>query len=169
MSDTELRPGEVTLSFDPSETADDASVIFIGKIRSSWKTRAECPKNMAQARERGRAAAIEIDKACRPGLDGLKKFSHAIVIYWMQEARRDLIVQKPIHKPEPTGVFALRSPARPNPIAIATVRIVDVDQAAGRITIDAIDCVDCTPLLDIKPWSETLDAASAQDISSGLV
>ena len=169
MSDTEQRTGEVALPFDPTETADDASVIFIGNIRSSWKTRAECPKNMAQARERGRAATIEIDKACRPGLNGLKKFSHAIVIYWMQEARRDLIVLKPNHKPDPTGVFALRSPVRPNPIAIATVRIVDVDQAAGRITIDAIDCLDCTPLLDIKPWFETLDVAPDQDTASGLV
>ncbi len=169
MSDTEQRTGEVALPFDPSETADDASLIFIGKIRSSWKTRAECPKNMVQARDRGRTATIEIDKACRAGLNGLRKFSHAIVLYWMQEARRDLIVQKPKHKPEPTGVFALRSPVRPNPIAIATVRIVDVDQTAGRITIDAIDCLDCTPLLDIKPWFETLDVVSAQDTHSGLV
>jgi tRNA (Thr-GGU) A37 N-methylase len=80
----------------------------------------------------------------------------------MGEARRDLIVQAPRHKPEPTGVFALRSPARPNPIALATVRILDIDPAQGRITIDAIDCRDGTPLLDIKPWIERIDAVAAQ-------
>jgi tRNA-Thr(GGU) m(6)t(6)A37 methyltransferase TsaA len=131
--------------------------IFIGKIRSPWKSRSECPKNMATARELGQTATIEIDEAFRAGLDGLKKFTHAIVLYWMHEARRDLIVQKPHHKPEPVGVFALRSPARPNPIALATARILEVDQVTGQITIDAIDCVDGTPLVDIKPWIGSLD------------
>lgn len=68
MSDNEKRAGEVALPFDPSETADDASVIFIGRIRSSWRTWAECPKNMMQARERHRLAAIEVDETCREGV-----------------------------------------------------------------------------------------------------
>lgn len=161
MSDNDKFPGEIALPFDPATTADDGSVVFIGKIRSPWKTRAECPKNMVQARERDRTSTIEIDDAWRSGLIGLQEFSHAIVLYWMQEARRDLIVQKPRHKTEPKGVFAIRSPLRPNPIALATVRILVVDQTAGRVTIDAIDCLDCTPLLDIKPWFETIDGVSA--------
>ena len=167
MSEFEQRSGEIALPFDPSKTANDVSLIFIGKIRSSWTTRAECPKNMVRARQRHRTATIELDEVWRAGLNGLEKYSHAILLYWMQQARRDLIVQKPSHKPGPTGVFALRSPVRPNPVAIATVRILDVDQAAGRITIDAIDCLDGTPLVDIKPWVETIDAASVQDASPG--
>ncbi len=160
MSDNQQRPGEIALPFDPAKTADDGRVVFIGKIRSAWKTREECPKNIAQARERGQTATIELDEVWRAGLLGLNKFSHAIVLYWMQKAPRNLIVLTPRHTPEPTGVFSLRAPARPNPIAIATVRVLNVDQAAGRIIIDAIDCLDGTPLLDIKPWYETVDSAT---------
>jgi len=118
------------------------------------------PRNLVQARQREQTAMIEMDSVWRPGLEGLRKFSHIIVMYWMHEARRDVIVQKPRHKTEPTGVFALRSPLRPNPIALATVRLVEVDQAKGRITIDATDCLDGTPLLDIKPWFESIDGAA---------
>ncbi len=158
MSDYDQRPGETALPFDPAETADDARVVFIGKVISPWKTRQECPKNIAQARLREQVAILELDEPWREGLRGLERFSHVIVLYWMQEAQRNLIVQKPHHRPEPTGVFSLRSPARPNPIAIATSRIIEINQSAGRITIDAIDCLDGTPLLDIKPWIEAVDA-----------
>ena len=160
MTNNDQRPGERALPFDPSKMADDDRVIFIGKIRSPWKSRNECPKNMVAARKLGQAATVEIDEVFRAGLKGLHKFTHAIVLYWMNEARRDLIVQKPHHKPEPVGVFALRSPVRPNPIAIATVRILEVDQVTGQITIDAIDCVDGTPLVDVKPWIGSLDEIS---------
>ena len=158
MSDYDQRPGEVALSFDPAKTANDASVVFIGKVLSPWKTRRDCPKNIAQARLRDQEAVLELDECWRDGLRGLEGFTHVIVLYWMQEARRNLIVQKPHHRPEPTGVFSLRSPARPNPIAIATSRVIRIDQNTGRITIDAIDCVNGTPLLDIKPWIKAVDA-----------
>ena len=160
MSDYQKRPGETALAFDPAKTADDGSVVFIGRVRSPWKSRAECPRNLVQARERNLTATLEIDDVWRAGLTGIQKFSHIFVLYWMNEASRDLIVLKPRHKTEPTGVFALRSPARPNPIALARVRLLDIDQPAGRITIDAIDCIDGTPLLDIKPWFESVDGGT---------
>jgi tRNA-Thr(GGU) m(6)t(6)A37 methyltransferase TsaA len=156
------RPGEVRLPFDPVETADDAAIIFIGKINSPWKTRSECPRNIRQARERGLPATLEIDEAYRQGLQGLETQEHAIVLYWMQQARRDLIIQQPRHRDNAVGVFALRSPARPNPIAIATVRILAVDQVSGSIQIDAIDCLDGTALLDIKPWLAAVDTPSTR-------
>jgi len=165
MTNDEIRSGEVSLPFDPAVTADDAALIFIGRIRSPWKTRAECPKNMTLARERGQTASIELDAAWRAGLDSLEKFSHIIVLYWMHDARRDIIVQTPRHNLDSTGVFALRSPVRPNPIAIATVRILDLNKEIGRITIDAIDCIDETPLLDIKPWFEAIDGIATQSAS----
>ena len=158
MSEYDRRPGETALAFNPAQTADDARVIFIGQIKSPWKTRADCPKNISQARLRDKTAVLKLDAPWRPGLSGLENFSHIIVLYWMQEARRDLIVQKPHHRPAPTGVFSLRSPARPNPIAIATVRLVEMNQSTGEITIDAIDCLDGTPIVDIKPWIEAVDA-----------
>lgn len=157
MSDDEQRPGEVRLPFDPAEKAANATVAFIGRIRSPWRTRAECPRNIAQARERGCNALLELDSAWRPGLLGLDRSEYAIILYWMDQSRRDLIVQCPRHRKEPVGVFGLRSPARPNPIALAVVRLGSIDQAAGLIKIDAIDCLDGTPLLDIKPWIDTID------------
>lgn len=164
MSSFEQRPGEIALPFDPAETADDAAVVFIGRIRSPWPSRADCPKNIARARERGQTATLEIDAAWRDGLAGLEEVDHVIVLYWMHDARRDLIVQKPRHRPEATGVFALRSPVRPNPIALAAVRVIAIDQAAGRITIDAIDCIDGTPLVDIKPWIATVDSGPGDTV-----
>jgi tRNA (adenine37-N6)-methyltransferase len=157
MSNYDQRPGEIRLPFDPAKTATDASVVFIGRIRSPWKTRSECPRNIAQARNAGCPAALEIGAPWRPGLAGLESQTHAILLYWMDQSRRDLIVQSPRHRTEPTGVFNLRSPARPNPIALAVVRILNVDQETGSIEIDAIDCLDGTPLLDIKPWLPTVD------------
>lgn len=158
MQNYDKREGETRLSRDPAQFADDGKIVFIGKVRSKWKSRADCPKNLVQARERDGGGILEIDAFWRDGLRGLDKFSHIIVLYWMDQARRDLIVQNPRHKNEPTGVFALRSPARPNPIALAIVKILNIDQKAGTIEIDAIDCLDGTPIVDIKPRFASIDA-----------
>lgn len=155
--DDDIRPGEVRATTDPATAPPDAGIVFIGRIRSPWKTRADCPRNIAAARERAAPAELEIDPAWRQGLTGLSAGDHLIAIYWMNAAPRDLVIQKPHRRPEPTGVFSLRSPARPNPIALATVEIIAIDQAAGRITIDAIDCLDGTPLVDVKPWRQGMD------------
>ena len=152
------RTGERTLAIDPASLPGDAHVVFIGCIKTPWATRKDCPKNPREARERGLPATIEIDAAYREGLTGLAGFSHVIVLYWMHEARRDLIVQMPAHAHEPRGTFSLRSPVRPNPIALAVVRVASLDMAAGRIVIEAIDCVDGTPLIDIKPYLPGVDA-----------
>jgi tRNA (adenine37-N6)-methyltransferase len=152
------RAGEIALAVDPALLSGDAHAVFIGSIRTAWKTRKDCPKNPREARERGEPAALEIDPAFRAGMTGLEKFSHVIVLYWMHEARRDLIVLNPAHADMPRGVFALRAPVRPNPIALSVVRLVSMNMAAGRIEIDAIDCVDGTPLLDIKPYLPSVDA-----------
>jgi tRNA (Thr-GGU) A37 N-methylase len=76
----------------------------------------------------------------------------------MDKARRDLVLQAPRHSKGPRGTFSLRSPVRPNPIALAVVSITSLDMDAGRIGIDAIDCFDDTPLVDIKPWIARVDA-----------
>lgn len=152
------RPGEIALPFDPATGTGDAHVVFIGRIRTTWTSRAGAPKNTREARERGQTARVEIDEPYRAGLDGLERFSHAIVLYWMHEARRDLIVQAPKHSAVPRGVFGLRSPLRPNPIALAVARLLSIDAAAGRIEIDAIDCLDGTPLIDVKPYLPSVDA-----------
>jgi tRNA-Thr(GGU) m(6)t(6)A37 methyltransferase TsaA len=154
------RPGEVALSFDLARTADDARLRFIGRLRSPW-SRGHCPKNLREAREMGGEFRVEVDPPFRPGLAGLQTGQAIILLYWTGAARRDLIVQSPAHRDCPTGVFALRSPARPNPIAVAVVRILAIDSAAGHLTVDALDAFDGTPLLDLKPWLTSVDVPPA--------
>ena len=155
------RPGEVALSFDPARIADDAHLRFIGRLRSPW-ARGNCPKNLREARELGGEFRAEIDLPFRPGLQGLVAGMPVILLYWTGLARRDMIVLHPSHREGPTGVFALRAPSRPNPVAVAVVRLVTVDFATGVLEVDALDAFDGTPLLDIKPWLPTVDVPPAQ-------
>ncbi len=153
------RPGEILLPFDPADHAD-AQVHFIGKIRSPW-TKDTCPKNIGRARETGQGADIELREGFETGLQGLSIGQPVVLLYWMDRSHRNIILQRPRHADGPRGVFALRSPARPNPIAMCTVRITSLDIEAGRIGIDAIDVFDGTPLVDLKPWLETVDIPPA--------
>lgn len=154
----EQRDGEVALAGDPATDADDARLAYIGRITSPWKLREDCPKNMNAARERGGTATVTVDEAYRAGLAGLAGFSHVIVLSWFEQAPRNLIVQKPRHASDAKGVFALRSPARPNPIGLHVARIVALDIDKGTIELDAIDALDGTPVIDLKPYFASVDA-----------
>ncbi|KQT52812.1 MULTISPECIES: tRNA (N6-threonylcarbamoyladenosine(37)-N6)-methyltransferase TrmO [unclassified Aureimonas] len=151
-----IRPGEVPFTLDPAG-ADDARLAFIGRVRSFHRSRAECPKNLREARERGGPAHVEIAEAFRPALAGLAAGQAVHLLTWLDGARRDLALQTPRHSAEPRGTFALRSPVRPNPIGLHLVRITTLDIEAGLVGIDAIDVLDGTPLLDIKPYFESVD------------
>ena len=113
---------------------------------------------MAAARQTGRGATIEIEAQFRPGLAGLASASHIILLSWLHHAPRNLIVQKPRHAADPKGVFALRSPARPNPVGLHVAQLLDLDVEAGTLAIDAIDVLDGTPLIDLKPYFASIDA-----------
>lgn len=151
-----LRPQEVVLMPDPAERAD-ATLAFIGVIRSPWQ-RENCPKNLTQARLRdaGRAV-VEIQPEFCPGLTGLAVGDLIWLLLWFDRARRDIILQAPAHAEGLRGAFALRSPVRPNPIAMEAVQILAIDHASGRFEIDATDGFDGTPVLDIKPWRGGID------------
>jgi tRNA-Thr(GGU) m(6)t(6)A37 methyltransferase TsaA len=152
-----LRPGEVVLPFDPA-SEQVAGVACIGRIRSPWsKDDADCPKNLREARQAASRAVIQLDRRYWAGLAGLGPGDHLVLLYWMDAARRDVVVQRPRHLDRLVGVFGLRSPARPNPVAIAVVTLRAIDPVAGTLTVDAIDCYDGTPLLDIKPWLPSVD------------
>ncbi len=153
----ERREGEIRLAFDPAQIDGDAKLVHIGTIRSPWNTRADCPKNMRQARERGKPATVEIFEPYRAGLSGLTDGSPIILLTWLCHAPRNLIVQKPRQADGPRGTFSLRSPVRPNPIGLHVVRLLSLDKVTGNLAIDAIDVLDDTPLIDIKPWYSTTD------------
>src|SRR5690606_20084782 len=131
----EAREGEIALADDPAAMAADARLVFIGSIRSPWKTRADSPKNMAAARASGEQASLEIEPQYRPGLAGLSGTSHVVILSWLGFAPRNLIVQHPRHAAAPKGVFALRSPARPNPVGLHVARLVALDAEAGLLTL----------------------------------
>jgi len=147
---SEIRPGEAAIELP---AAFDAGLYFIGRIRTPFKTRGDCPKNTAESNAVGR---IELDARYAAGLDGLELYSHAVLLYWMDQARRDLIQQVPAHLGHPRGTFALRSPVRPNPIALAVVELAGI--AGAVITVRNVDCVDGTPLIDIKPYFASTDS-----------
>jgi tRNA (Thr-GGU) A37 N-methylase len=69
------------------------------------------------------AAGLKIDAPWRPGLTSIEPGQYIHLLYWMNEARRDLVVQQPRHRETPAGVFSLRSPVRPNPVAMGLVRV----------------------------------------------
>jgi len=145
-----FRLGEVALALPDGF---DAGVYFIGRIRTPFKSRAECPKNTAQSETVGH---VELDVRYAAGLKDLGLYSHVILLYWMDQARRDLIQQLPAHLAAPRGTFALRSPVRPNPIALAAVELLGI--TGTTLKVRNVDCIDGTPLLDIKPYFASVDS-----------
>jgi tRNA-Thr(GGU) m(6)t(6)A37 methyltransferase TsaA len=145
-----LREGETAVTL-PERF--DASLYFIGRIHTPWQQRDECPKN---ARASDAVCTIVVDPRWAKGLSGLETASHIIVLYWMDHARRDLVVQSPRHYAERNGTFALRSPARPNPIALSVARLERIE--GNTLFVVGLDCLDNTPLLDIKPYFASTDS-----------
>jgi tRNA-Thr(GGU) m(6)t(6)A37 methyltransferase TsaA len=83
------------------------------------------------------------------GLDGIDQFQQIEVLYWLHESRRDLVRQSPANDGNTRGTFSLRSPARPNPIGTSLVTLVD--REGPTLSVRGLDCLDGTPLLDLKP------------------
>ena len=149
-SSVTLRDGEETVALPP---ADDAGLIFIGRIRTPWTDREQAPRN---PRESEALCTVELDPRFAKGLAGLDTCSHIILLYWLHLARRDLILQRPRFSNTVIGTFALRSPMRPNPIGLAVAELVNVE--GTRLTVRHVDCLDGTPLIDIKPYFASVDA-----------
>jgi tRNA-Thr(GGU) m(6)t(6)A37 methyltransferase TsaA len=147
-----IRAGETAVELPK---AFDASLYFIGRIRTPWKRREDCPKN---ARESDAVCTIEVDRRWAAALTGVETCSHLVVLYWMNRSRRDLVLQMPRHYGVGRGTFALRSPARPNPIAMSVVRLAGIN--ANTLSVVGLDCLDDTPLLDIKPYFASTDAVA---------
>jgi tRNA (adenine37-N6)-methyltransferase len=137
------RAGEIIC---PVPQRMDAGLIFIGRICTPFATREACPR---QGRQDGPECQIVLDEPYAAGLKGLEDFETIEVLYWLHQARRDLIVQNPKGDGGTKGTFALRSPLRPNPIATSLVRLISI--AGPVVTVRGLDCLDGTPVLDLKP------------------
>ena len=140
----DIRPGEVAI---PWAAAKDASLVFIGRIETPWKSRMVCPR---QGDDRGGPLCrITVFEPWTAALDGIERFARLEALYWLHLARRDLVRQCARRDAVPRGTFALRSPVRPNPIGTSIVRLEGVEGAT--LLVRGLDCLDGTPLIDIKP------------------
>ena len=101
---------------------------------------------------------LHIDEPYRPALMGLSSCTHAIILWWAdkhdnpEDRSTNLVTNLPYAPGLQSGVFANRSQARPNPIAITTAYLFNVDEEAGIVDLAYIDAFDGTPILDIKPY-----------------
>ena len=145
MSDeAERRPGETTIDLPP---ADDARLRFIGRIRTPFLSRADCPRQGDP--EAGPECRVELDPRLEPALEGTERKEWLELLYWLDRSRRDLLTQRPRGSDGPRGTFSLRSPQRPNPIGSSMVRLVR--REGPVLVVRGLDCLDGTPVLDLKP------------------
>ena len=120
-------------------------------------------KTIGTVRNDSTGAFIELESEYIPALQALEGFSHINVLWWFSgcdnvQMRSVLETQQPYKgAPEKMGIFATRSPMRPNPIALTAVEIIQIDYERGIIQITFIDAMDGTPVLDIKPYTPSLD------------
>jgi tRNA-Thr(GGU) m(6)t(6)A37 methyltransferase TsaA len=131
----------------------EPTLTFIGRIRTPWTRAEDCPRNAMETEE---ICRIVVDAPYRPALASLETCTHAFVLYWLDKAPRDLVTLKPPSDDKTHGVFAMRAPGRPNPIGLSVVDIIEVE--ADGLGVRHIDCLDGTPLIDIKPYFASTDS-----------
>jgi L-fuculose-phosphate aldolase len=127
-------------------------VFPIGWVRSSLKRRADAPK---QGYEGAPDARVQVEPRFHPGLDRLAPGQDLLILTWLHQSRRDVLAvhprrdrSLPLH-----GVFATRSPDRPNPIGVHRVRLLGIE-AGGVLHVAPLEAIDGTPVVDIKPALE---------------
>jgi tRNA-Thr(GGU) m(6)t(6)A37 methyltransferase TsaA len=125
------------------------SIQFIGQIHSSLKDIKDCP---LQEFEGGPEATIKINEEYRQAMSGLKTGMRILLLTWLHKGDKSILVTKPRNNPKAkdTGVFATRSPDRPNPIGLHEVEIVEINDN-GEIKVSNLEVLNGTPLIDIKP------------------
>jgi len=144
-----------------SETMPQLVMHIIGKIYSPYKKSKEIP---IQGRFKDDVEAfIELKEEYVKGLKDLDKFSHCILIYYFHKSNKETIEGKPFLEDEKHGIFAIRSPHRPNHIGFSVVKIKRIK--GNKIYFTQVDMIDGTPLLDIKPYVKYFD--SREDVISG--
>ena len=121
----------------------------VGIVRSSLNSLEVCPK---QGSEGAPDAWLEIYPAFTDALDGIAVGSQILILTWLHKGRHDLLRVHPRGNPNEAlrGVFATRSPDRPNPIGLHRAEVLEI-QEPDRIRIRPLEALDGTPVIDIKP------------------
>ena len=120
----------------------------IGYVRSPYKNTQEVPKGLGTRHQA--EGTLEILPEFEPGLTDIEGFSHLIVLWVFDRAQGFELLGTPPSDDRPHGVFATRSPRRPNPIALTIVELLRRD--GPRLSVRGVDMLDGTPILDIKPY-----------------
>ncbi|MEW5870956.1 MAG: tRNA (N6-threonylcarbamoyladenosine(37)-N6)-methyltransferase TrmO [Chloroflexota bacterium] len=128
---------------------------------------------IGQVRRSDGEIRLEIMPPYRPALKQLEHFSHVMVFWWAdlvdsQEYRQVLDCHPPYAEQVLTGVFATRSPMRPNPIVMTTCKLLSVDEATGILRIADIDAFDTTPVIDLKAYFPVCDRVQQASIPAWL-
>ncbi|MBN1621811.1 MAG: tRNA (N6-threonylcarbamoyladenosine(37)-N6)-methyltransferase TrmO [Endomicrobiales bacterium] len=128
----------------------------IGIIRTPYKT----PKGMPiqGVFRKVVTGTVRLFPEYRSGIKDIKGFSHLILVYYFDRSNKEKLTGKPFIEDKEHGIFAIRSPHRPNHIGISVVRIKKVK--GSTITFSEVDMLDGTPLLDIKPYVKYFDSRS---------
>ena len=126
---------------------EPAKLRFIGVLHGDIMNRADAPKNYNESE---RIGTLEIYPEYQEGLDGITTGQTIVVLFWLNQASREILKvfprgdkSKGLH-----GVFATRSPVRPNPIAISELKVRAI--RGNQIEVTGLDILDSTPILDIK-------------------
>lgn len=132
----------------PAGSARDIVLHAVGRVESPLRTRAEAPK---QNDEGAPPAILVFDDAVADALLGVRPGGAMMLLTWLDRAERDVLRVHPRGDPDRplTGVFATRSPARPNPIGLHRVEVTAVE--GTRVHVHALEALDGTPILDMKP------------------
>jgi tRNA (adenine37-N6)-methyltransferase len=135
----------------------------IGVIHTPYKDKKGMP---IQGRfEKEVTGQIEIFPEYQEGLKGVEGFSHLILIYHFDRAKEEKLTGKPFLEDNQHGIFAIRSPNRPNHIGFSTVKLEKID--GNILTFSEVDILDNTPLLDIKPYISHFD--SRKNVRNGWI
>ncbi len=124
----------------------------IGVLRTPYKNMEDAPRQGGMLND---LAEIEISGEYRDGLKDIKAWQHLIILYWLDKAKRDTLLTISPFDSKIHGVFAVRSPHRPNPIGLAVVDLIEVK--GNVLKIRGIDAIDGTPVIDIKPYYPKID------------
>lgn len=115
---------------------------------------------------------LEIFKQFRPALRQLDHFSHVIVVWWAHQHDNEMSRSKtqttPPYADKLTGVFACRAEYRPNPLAITTCKILEVDEPNGIVKVACMDAYDNTPIVDLKAYFPVCDRVKQPQIPEWL-
>ncbi|MBW7900693.1 MAG: tRNA (N6-threonylcarbamoyladenosine(37)-N6)-methyltransferase TrmO [Rhodocyclaceae bacterium] len=137
------------------ETSASFTLHPIGRIRTPHLRLEDCPRGVRSAQG---SAQLEIDPVFHDALLDIDQASHLHVLYWLDRSERSVLRRPTPHDGVLRGVFATRSPVRPNPIGLAVVKFLR--RKGGMLAVSGMDCLDGTALLDLKPYLPGVDCAA---------